>query len=125
MGPDPVHMMGSVVPEEHVEEVRKRLERIGSVIMNRATGPSMLNDNPLGSVLADPQKRSAAAQIIGQAYVTAYATMVANKEAIEQIADALVEEKEIYGDDVTRLLTGVGLRRPTLDVTDPATWPTV
>jgi hypothetical protein len=51
--------------------------------------------------------------------------MDANREGLEKIADALVERKEIYGDEVGELLDSVELRRPALDLTDPATWPTV
>ena len=35
----------------------------------------MFNENPLGAVLGDRDKRRSAAQILGQAYVTAYALM--------------------------------------------------
>jgi hypothetical protein len=41
------------------------------------------------------------------------------------IADRLSEEKEIYGDDVVRLLDSVGLAKPDIDLTDDTTWPTV
>jgi ATP-dependent Zn protease len=125
MGPQSVHMHGSLSTEEEAEEVRKRLARIGNTIMNRASGAGPFNENPVGAVLGDHEKRAAAAQILGQAYVTAYALMLANKDAIEQIADALVEQKEIYGDDVTKLLNSVGLQRPEIDLTDDKSWPTV
>ena len=65
------------------------------------------------------------AQILGQAYVTAYALMYDNRDAIERIADTLVERKEMYGDDVVDLLNSVGLQRPELDLMDDATWPKV
>ena len=61
----------------------------------------------------------------GQAYVTAYALMDTNREGIEQIADVLVDRKEIHGDEVGELLDSVGLTRPELDLTDPDTWPKV
>ena len=44
--------------------------------------------------------------------MTAYALMAANRERIEQIADALVERKELHGDEVGELLDSVGLKRP-------------
>jgi ATP-dependent Zn protease len=125
MGPEGVHLHGSAVSEEQEEEVRKRLARIGNTIMNRASGGGMFGENPIGAVLGDREKRAAAAQILGQAYVTAYALMLANKDAIEKIADELVMRKEIYGDEVTDLLNSVGLRRPEIDLTDDSSWPTV
>ena len=87
MGPDPVHISGSLELDEDVEAVLKRLERIGAAIMNRAGSPGMFGDNPVGAVLANPDKKRAAAQILGQAYVTAYALMDANRGALEAIAD--------------------------------------
>jgi ATP-dependent Zn protease len=132
MGPDPVALGIAAGPkpgrqdteETEQEIVLRRLERIGGRIMNRASG-GQFADNPVGAVLGDPHKRASAAQLLGQAYVTAYALMAANRAAIERIADALIEEKEIYGDDVIVLLDGVGLVRPELDLTDDSTWPTV
>jgi cell division protease FtsH len=125
MGPDPVTLHGLDVHEES-EEVLRRLERIGTTIMNRSTGgPGMFNDNPLGSVLSDRDKRRSAAQILGQAYVTAYSLMAANREPLERIADALIEQKELHGDEVVDLLKSVGLKRPEIDLMNPSTWPAV
>jgi len=76
-------------------------------------------------VLGDRDKRRAAAQLIGQAYVTAYTLMASNREQIERIADTLIERKEMHGDEVVDLLTSVGLRRPQLDLMDDTTWPRV
>jgi ATP-dependent Zn protease len=125
MGPEPVTIDGLEVKED-VDEVLRRLERIGTTIMNRSTGgPGMFNDNPLGAVLSDRDKRRSAAQILGQAYVTAYALMTANREPLERIADALIERKELHGDEVVDLLRTVGLKRPQIDLMDTSTWPTV
>jgi ATP-dependent Zn protease len=125
MGPEPVNLHGRPADAERAEEVRKRLEQIGSTIMNRASGGGPFADNPLGSILGDRDKHRAAAQILGQAYVTAYAPMVNNKPAIERIADTLIERKEMHGDEVVDMLSSVGLTRPEIDLTDDATWPTV
>ena len=59
------------------------------------------------------------------AYVTAYALMAQNREPIERIADTLVERKEMHGDEVVDLLTGVGLQRPEIDLMDDRTWPQI
>ncbi len=125
MGADPVHIAGSLEPDEHAEAVSKRLERIGSAIMNRAGGASMMMEDPIGAILRNQDKKRAAAQILGQAYVTAYALMDHNRAGIEQIAEALIERKELHGDEVGELLDSVRLERPELDLTEPATWPQV
>src|SRR5579862_6087755 len=125
MGPDPVHMSGSLDVDEDVQVVLRRLERIGATIMNRAGSTSMLADDPVASILRNGDKKRAAAEILGQAYVTAYALMAANKEGLERIADALVERKELHGDEVGELLDSVNLVRPELDLMNPETWPRV
>jgi ATP-dependent Zn protease len=124
MGPEPMHLHRADDDEE-LERIVKRLEQIGNTIMNRASGSGMFAENPLAAVLNDRAKRTAAAQILGQAYVTAYTLMAANREAIEYIADTLVERKEIYGDDVVDLLESARLQRPELDLMNDSTWPTV
>jgi ATP-dependent Zn protease len=125
MGPDPVHINGSLEAADDAEPVLKRLERIGGSIMNRASAGMPMMPDPITSVLSDGEKRRAAAQIIGQAYVTAYALMAQNREPVERIADTLVERKEMHGDEVVDLLSSVGLRRPEIDLMDDRTWPTV
>ncbi len=125
MGPDPV-TIDKLDVDENADEVLRRLERIGSTIMNRATGGGgIFNDNPLGAVLGDRDKRRAAAQILGQAYVSAYALMATNRESLERIADTLIERKEMHGDEVVDLLNSVDLTRPEIDLMDDSTWPKV
>jgi ATP-dependent Zn protease len=125
MGADPVHIQGSLDPDERTERVLNRLERIGNTIMNRASGSGSYGEDPIGAILRTPEKRRAAAQLLGQAYVGAYALMAANRKPLERIAEALIERKEIYGDEVTDLLHRVGLKRPELDLMDESSWPTV
>jgi ATP-dependent Zn protease len=125
MGPEPVHLQGSVNVEEDTEEVLRRLERIGSTIMSRARVGGPMNPDPVAGVLGDRDKRRAAAQLLGQAYVTAYALVSSNRDAVEKIADTLVERREMYGDEVVDLLAAVGLQRPDIDLLDDRTWPKV
>ena len=125
MGADPVHINGSLDTDESNERILDRLERIGSTIMNRTSGAAMMNEDPVAAVLRDQGKRRAAAQLLGQAYVSAYALMAANRASLERIAEALIARKEIYGDEVTALLDSVDLKRPEIDLMDDATWPHV
>jgi cell division protease FtsH len=125
MGPDPVYINGGLEVDEDAEEVLRRLERIGASIMNRASGAMPMMPDPINSVLADRDKRTSAAQILGQAYVSAYALMATNRDAVERIADILIERKEMHGDEVVEMLSRVGLKRPEIDLMDDRTWPTV
>jgi ATP-dependent Zn protease len=125
MGPEPVHLTGSANVEKDTEEVLHRLERIGSTIMSRARVTGAMTPDPVAGVLGDRDKRRDAACILGQAYVTAYSLIAANRDGVERIADTLIERKEMYGDEVTDLLNSVRLTRPEINLLDDRTWPTV
>ncbi|HWD65057.1 MAG TPA: AAA family ATPase [Solirubrobacteraceae bacterium] len=112
-------------PEPPSAQIERRLERIGGQIMNQASGGSGLTSNWVGDVLSKPAKRRAAAILLGQAYVYAYSLMATNRDKIEEIADALVEHKEMHGDEVVDLLDSVDLTRPQIDLEDERTWPGV
>jgi ATP-dependent Zn protease len=128
MGPEPLDLRGRVSKErlpEVEKELMERFERIGLRIMNRARAGSAMDSDPIGSVLGDPAKRSAAAQILGQAYLTAVCCVRANREAVAAVADALVQHKELYGDEVVDLLEAAAPRAPSIDVLDGSIWPKV
>ena len=55
--------------------------------------------------------------------MTAYNLILQNKEKVEAIADKILEEKEIYGDDLVRLLDEQKFERPEIDWTDESVWP--
>jgi ATP-dependent Zn protease len=125
MGPERVAAvpLDDETEDEARERVLKRFESIGRQIMNRTRGGGPFAENPIGSVLADPDKRRTLAQILGQAYVTAYNTVRENKDAVERIADTLVDRKELFGDELIELLEGQQLRPPDIDYQDERTWP--
>jgi hypothetical protein len=85
----------------------------------------MFEADPIKGVLNDPDKRRMAAQIIGQAYIRAYHLMLANKPALEKIADELVERRELYGDEVTELLNSIPVTEPEVDLFKDETWPLI
>ncbi len=112
-------------PEPPSLQIERRLERIGNQIMNRASGGSGFTSSWVGDVLSKPEKRRAASILLGQAYVYAYSLIATNRAKIEEIADALVERKEMHGDEVVDLLDSVDLVRPHIDLEDDRTWPNV
>jgi cell division protease FtsH len=128
MGPEPLDLRGRVAKErlpEVEKELMERFERIGLRIMNRARMGGAMDSDPIGSVLGDPSKRAAAAQILGQAYLTAVCCIRANREAVAAVAEALVQHKELYGDEVVELLEAAAPRAPVIDVLDESIWPKV
>ena len=128
MAPEPVRLDGRV-PEEFREEqeerIMKRFEKMGLQIMRRGQGGSMMEADPIASVLGDRDKRIAAAQLLGQAYVTAYHLVRLNQEKVEQIAEVLIERRELHGDEVVELLERAKLDEPQIDLLDESAWPKV
>jgi cell division protease FtsH len=110
-------------PEQTRHRVQKQLEKIGAQLMNRTRGSADVHQDPVASILQDPSKRALTAQVLGQAFVVAYNFMRANKDKIEQIAEILVEEREIYGDRITELLDAQNFQKPEIDWTSPDSWP--
>src|SRR3954451_1385122 len=126
MAPEPVDLTGRV-PEDEAEDKTKsimdRFERIGVDIMNRAGSGNAFAHDPLDSVLGDRDKRRSAAILLGQAYVTAHNLIAFNKDKVEQIAEVLVERREMHGDEVVELLERSQLKVPEIDLLDEAAWP--
>jgi ATP-dependent Zn protease len=129
MGPERIELEGRYSKKAYEEEKRakimKRFEEIGIQIMNRSGEGGPLHHDPIGGVLGDPDKRRMAAQLLGQAYVSAHLLVEANRSAVEHVADALVEQKEMHGDEVLDLLEAVRLKQPEVDLTDDRAWPKV
>ena len=91
--------------------------------MNRTRGSADFHADPIAAVLHDPHKRSHAAQILGEAYVTADNFIRHNRDSVEKIADAVIEKQELYGDELVRLLDSAKLEAPQVDLTNEDAWP--
>ena len=107
------------------DEIMQRFEQIGLQIMNRTGSGDALGHDPLAGVLGDHDKRALAAQLLGQAYVTAYALIAHNKRAVEKIAEALIEKRELFGDELVEILESAKLRIPRIDLSQEKSWPAV
>jgi cell division protease FtsH len=129
MGPNPIDLAGRFASADDEaterEKLLRRFEDIGVQIMNRAGSGGPFEQNPIGAVLGDRDKRRAVSALLGQAYVTAFVTIAANRDKVERIAEELIRRKEMHGDEVVDLLESVKLDRPEVDVLDERTWPPV
>jgi cell division protease FtsH len=127
MGPDLVSpatlRMDDESEEQARERIMKRFEKIGLTLMNRTRGSADFHADPVASVLHDPFKRAQAAQIMGQAFVTAHVFIEHNREAVEKIADAVIEKQELFGDELVQLLDSMKLEKPDIDLAKESTWP--
>jgi ATP-dependent Zn protease len=127
MGPEPftVTPLDDESEEQARERTLKRFETIGLQIMNRTSGGGPFTENPIAGVLSDGSKRALAAQILGQAYVSAYNLVLHNREAVERIADELVVRREVFGDELVEILDAAKLKMPELDYGNEDVWPTM
>ncbi|HVA29785.1 MAG TPA: AAA family ATPase [Gaiellaceae bacterium] len=129
MGPQRVELNGARFADESEDETRKRImrrfEEIGTQLMNRTRGSADFGGDPVASVLQDRSKQMLAAQILGQAYATAENFVLANKDAVERIAQAVIDKGELYGDELVRLLDQQGLTKPKIDWTKEEAWPQI
>jgi hypothetical protein len=128
MAPAPIDLSDRIPdPEEREREEKRAMERfeeLGTQIMHRSGG-GLMDSNPFMATLGDRHKARLVAGLLGQAFVVAWCTVRANRDATERIADRLIEKGELYGDEVIELLDAAGLRRPEIDVRDEATWPAI
>jgi ATP-dependent Zn protease len=127
MGPEPF----AVTPregeseEEARERILRRFEKIGLQIVNRTSGGGPFAENPIASVLGDSDKRAIVGQLVGQAYVAAYNLVLANREAVEHIADVLAARRELFGDELLNLLDESKISIPVVDLAEESSWPTM
>ena len=84
------------------------------------TGPTWISE-----ATTDGAKSKLVAGLLGQAFVVAWNTIRANKDATDYIATRLIAAGELYGNDVTDLLDECRLVKPEIDVLDEATWPVI
>jgi cell division protease FtsH len=127
MGPQPfeVKPREGETEEEARERVLRRFEKIGLQIVNRTSGGSPFGENPIASVLGDRDKRAIVGQLVGQAYVAAHNLVLANRNAVEHIADVLAARRELFGDELLELLEGSKLTIPDVDLSEESSWPTM
>jgi ATP-dependent Zn protease len=122
MAPAPIEVNGKNSDEAR-EQIEKRLEYIGMRLMNRTRGSADFHADPVASVLRDPFKTRLAARFLGEAFVIAYVFVLHNKDKVDTVASTVEREKEIFGDDLNRLLDSVKLEKPEIDWTKEETWP--
>jgi ATP-dependent Zn protease len=128
MAPMPIKLNGNR-PEGETEEqtrerIEKRFQKLGDRLLNRTQGGGF-DPNPVGAILSDRAKRPLAAQFVGQAFATAVVFIKANKDAVERIANHVIEKEEIYGDELVKLLDSQHLRKPEIDWTKEESWPQI
>jgi ATP-dependent Zn protease len=102
--------------DDTVRRIKLRYQDIGNRLLSSGGGATALNG----------MKRQYAAEFMGEAFATAYNTVKLNKDAVETIANVLLEKREIMGDELLKLLDDQNLQIPTdIDWTAEDSWPQV
>jgi hypothetical protein len=102
--------------DDTIRRIKLRFQDIGNRLLATSGGAYNLHG----------MKRQYAAELMGEAFATAYNSVKLNKDALERIADALLEKKEIMGDELLNLLDEQKLQRPeNIDWTKDESWPRV
>ena len=109
MGPMPVDLShlefaSDEAREEAEQEYMQRFERIGQKIMNRSRGMTRERRRDRDDPARPAQARAAARRSSGRPTSPPSAVIRHNREQVAYIADALVERKELFGDEVVELL---------------------
>jgi hypothetical protein len=102
-------------PDMLSPEMSTKAINIGEQLISVAEIPAGLHAQGTwpGAVLSNPRGRRVVAQLLGSAYIDDWRLMNANKEAIDQAAEALIAQGELVGDEISGLLESVGLREVT------------
>jgi ATP-dependent Zn protease len=121
MAPTPIHVNGGSFEGVSGERAEKRIERrfedIGNRLLNRGINPF--------DALGDRAKRPLIARFLGEAFVTAYIFVQANKDAVERIANEVIEKQEIYGNELVALLDKQNLVKPEVNWAKEEIWPQI
>jgi ATP-dependent Zn protease len=124
MGPPRIEFdtyMSMKEEDEAREKVMKRFQRIGERVMAPVTTSDAFS--PMRSGVSGMSKGPIVAQILGYSYYVAYNAILQNKDSVEKIAEALIEQKEIHGDDIVHLLDSSNLKPAKLDYLEERSWP--
>jgi ATP-dependent Zn protease len=108
------HMVGNVGmgPDALPVDLSRKAASFGEALISVAEVTQGMHEQGtnVSATLSNPRARRVVAQVLGAAYIDDWRLMYANREAIDQAAEALALQGELVGDEVTGLLDSVGLR---------------
>jgi hypothetical protein len=121
MAPERLPMPSTMTQTEEAA-ARKKLNEYLEDTGGKLLAVASLSDH-YAQALGRPDKRALAARLVGQAYLVSYKFTEQNRDAIRQVADILVEQRELNGDEVTELLNSLHLKPAVVDYLEERTWP--
>jgi ATP-dependent Zn protease len=102
--------------DDTIRRIKQRFQDIGDRLLSSGGGAEELRG----------LKRQYASEFMGEAFAVAYNSVLVNKDALDRIANVLLEKKEIMGDELLKLLDDQHLKEPDpIDWTKDESWPKV
>jgi cell division protease FtsH len=83
-----------------------------SLVSVGAIAPSMLDGDPIGSVLRDHDRRKEVDAIMQECKGRVRSLLQQKRHAVEGVRDALLEREELIGDEIEALMADLGEREP-------------
>jgi ATP-dependent Zn protease len=128
MAPEPIALNGgfkSKATEDKARaEIQGRFRELGAQLMLHS-GAGAMHDDQTRAVFGDPDKRKLATEFLGRAFMDAYLLIQHNKDKVENIAEHIIDKKELYGNELLRLLDDAKLEIPKVNLTKDEAWPSV
>lgn len=93
---------------ENDQWIVERFEKVGARLMNASHSDAQ---DVIGVIMKNPDKKRDAYRFLGHAFVSAWNFIEMNQDRVEAVAQKLVAEKEIFGDELNRLLDEQDLQR--------------
>ena len=89
-----------------------------SLVSVGAAGGGLLDGDPIGSVIRDPDRRREMDAILDDCRTRVRGLLTAKRSVVEGVRDALLVREELIGDEIEALMADLGEREP-LDVEVP------
>jgi cell division protease FtsH len=83
-----------------------------SLVSVGAMGPTMMDGDPIRSVLSDPERRKEVDAILEECRSRVRTLLQQKRHAVEGVRDALLEREELIGDEIEALMAELGEREP-------------
>jgi cell division protease FtsH len=83
-----------------------------SLVSVGAMTPTMMDGDPIRSVLGDPDRRKEIDAILEECRVRVRALLQTKRHVVEGVRDALLEREELIGDEIEALMADLGEREP-------------
>lgn len=83
-----------------------------SLISHNVFQPTMLDGDPIRSILSDPERKKEVEELLGSCRRQVTTLLESKRHVVEGIRDALLDREELIGDEIEELMAELGEREP-------------